>query len=87
MDFVKKVQIECYSVKYLSGRLCEDRADWRVDMGRTNSQVSRRDEELIVKQAAKNERASRHSQRTNARARQHFTRIRDLIACRCNVRA
>ena len=39
--------------KYLSRRLCEDRADGRVDMEHTNSQVSRRYDELITKEAAK----------------------------------
>ena len=53
MDFAKNLQIESYSEKFLSGRLCGNRADWRVDMGRTNSQVSRRYDKLIVKQAAK----------------------------------
>ena len=45
MDFAKNIQIESYSEKCLSGRLkvCGDRADWWVDMGRTNSQVSRND--------------------------------------------
>ena len=53
MDFAKNLRIESYSEKYLSGHLCRDRADWRVDMGRTNSQVSRRYDELITKKAAK----------------------------------
>ena len=53
MDFAKNLWIESYSEKHLSGRLCGDRGDWRVDMGRTNSQVSRRYDELIAKQAAK----------------------------------
>ena len=53
MDFALNLRIESHSEKYLSGRLCGDRADWRVDMGRTNSQVSCRYDELIAKQAAK----------------------------------
>ena len=53
MDFAKNLRIESYSEKCLSGRLCGDRADGRVDMGRTNSQVSRRYDELIAKKAAK----------------------------------
>ena len=53
MDFAKNLRIEGYNKKYLSGRLYGDRADWRADMGRTNSQVSRRYDDLIAKQAAK----------------------------------
>ena len=53
MDFAKNLRIESYSEKYLSGRHCGDRADWRVDMGRTNSQVSRRYDDRIAKQAVK----------------------------------
>ena len=53
MDFAKNLCIESYRKKYLSGRLCGDRADGQVDMGHTNSQVSRRYDELITKQAAK----------------------------------
>ena len=53
MDFAKNIRIESYSEKYLSGRLCGDRADRWVDTGHTNSQVSRRYDELIAKQAAK----------------------------------
>ena len=53
MDFAKNLWIKSYNEKYISGRLCGDRADWQVDMGRTNSQVSHRYDKLIAKQAAK----------------------------------
>ena len=53
MDYAKNLRIESYSEKYLSGRLCGDRADWRIDMGHINSQVSRTYDELIVKETAK----------------------------------
>ena len=55
VGFAKNVRIESYSEKYLSGRLCGDRVrvDRRVDMEHTNSQVSRKYDELITKQAAK----------------------------------
>ena len=75
--------------------VCCDRADWRVDMGHTNSQVSRRYDELIAKQAAKNKGTNRQSQRTNTRARhskvayvlgQHFTRHLH-VKRDCNTRA
>ena len=51
--FAKNLRIESYSEKYLSRRLCGDRADGRVDMEHTNSYVSRRYDELIAKEAAK----------------------------------
>ena len=53
MDFAKNLRIESYSEKYLSRRFCGDRADRRVDMEHTKSQVSRRYDELIAKEAAK----------------------------------
>ena len=38
VDFAKNLQIETYSKKYLQDAFVETcRADWRVDMGRTNS--------------------------------------------------
>ena len=79
----KNLRIESYNEKYLSGRHCGDRADGRVDMGRTNSQVSRRYDELITKQAAKTKEQAATAKKTNARAwhsevayvlGQHFTR-------------
>ena len=53
VDFAKNLQIESYSEKYLSRRLCGDRADGRVDIEHTKSQVSCRYDELIAKEAAK----------------------------------
>ena len=37
VDFAKNLRIESYSEKYLSRRLCGDRADGRVDIEHTNS--------------------------------------------------
>ena len=54
-DFAKNVRIESYSKKYLSGHLCGDGADRRVDMGCTNSQILRRYVDLIAKQATAQE--------------------------------
>ena len=53
MDFAKNLWIEGYSEKYLSRHLCGDRANGRVDMEHTKSQVSCRYDELIAKEAAK----------------------------------
>ena len=47
-DFAKNARIESYSKKYLSGRLCGDRADQRVDMEHTL-----REDDLIAEEAAK----------------------------------